>query len=98
MTGLPWWDLPEWEPEFRFHPVRKWRFDYAWPMFKVAVEIEGGIWVRGAHVRGGHFLSDAEKYNNAGLLGWRVFRFTPRQLRSGEALTLMKLVFGATTR
>lgn len=34
--------LPTPTREFRFHPTRKWRFDYAWPLFKVALEIEGG--------------------------------------------------------
>lgn len=30
------------EREFRFHPERRWRFDFAWPDVKVAVEIDGG--------------------------------------------------------
>ena len=29
-------------PEYRFHPTRKWRFDYAWPENKIALEVEGG--------------------------------------------------------
>jgi len=32
------------EEEFRFHHVRKWRFDFAHTDSKVAIEIEGGIW------------------------------------------------------
>ena len=35
---------------------------------------EGGIFSGGAHTRGKHFQSDCEKYNTAGLMGWRVFR------------------------
>lgn len=81
--------------EFRFHPERRWRFDYAWPNWRVAVEIEGGIWNRGAHVRGAHFLSDCEKYNSAGKIGWRVFRFSPQQLKKGEAQTFMKTVLSS---
>jgi len=81
--------------EFRFHPVRRWRFDYAFVSEKIAVEIEGGIWIRGAHTRGGHFLSDAEKYNTAIALGWRVFRFTPQQLRKGEAQEFIKKILEA---
>lgn len=34
--------LPEPESEYRFHPVRKWAFDRAWPDQKIAFEIEGG--------------------------------------------------------
>jgi len=35
-------NLPEPESEYRFHPVRKWAFDRAWPTWKIAFEIEGG--------------------------------------------------------
>ena len=78
--------------EYRFHKVRKWRFDYAWLDQRVAVEIEGGIWNRGAHVRGGHYLSDMEKYNEATKMGWRIFRFTPQQLKKGEVQAYIKEV------
>ncbi len=62
--------------EHRFHPTRRWRFDLAvmGPPVLVAVEIEGGVWVRGAHVRGAHFRQDIEKYAEAACLGWRVIR------------------------
>jgi very-short-patch-repair endonuclease len=76
--------LPEPKPEWKFHPTRKWRFDFGWPEQKVAVEIEGGIWNQGAHVRAIHYMSDMEKYNAAAKLGWRVFRFTPQQFKKGE--------------
>ena len=39
--------LYDWEPEYRFHPVRRWRFDFANPEYKVAIEFEGGIWAAG---------------------------------------------------
>ena len=73
--------LPAPSCEHRFHPVRKWRFDYAWPDRLVAVEIEGGAFSNGAHTRGAHFRSDCEKYNAAAMLGWRVFRYLPEQLK-----------------
>lgn len=31
-----------------------------------------------------------EKYNEAGKMGWRVFRFTPSELKKGIAQTFMK--------
>ena len=68
--------------EYRFHETRKWRFDFALPEKKLAIELEGGIWVKGAHTRGSHFNSDCEKYNNAALLGWRVFRITTDMIGS----------------
>lgn len=67
--------------EYRFHPVRRWRFDFAFPDHKIAVEVEGGTWVRGAHVRGKHYRSDCEKYLEAAILGWTVLRFTSDMLR-----------------
>lgn len=73
------------EREHKFHPERKWRFDFALKN-KIAVEIEGGIWVSGAHSRGKHFESDCEKYNEAALLGWRVFRFSPDMVKKGIAI------------
>jgi very-short-patch-repair endonuclease len=71
---------PKMEREHHFHPERRWRFDFALPAKKMAIEIEGGTWVKGAHSRGKHYASDCEKYNHAGMLGWRVFRFTTDML------------------
>jgi len=38
--------VPPPETQFRFHPTRKWQFDFAWPTERVAVEIEGGSFGR----------------------------------------------------
>jgi very-short-patch-repair endonuclease len=62
--------------EHRFHPERKWRFDFAHPASRTAIEIEGGIW-NGRHTRGDGFQKDAEKYFEAHIRGWRVVRLTP---------------------
>ncbi len=72
---------PKPEREFRFHPDRKWRFDFAWPRHKTAVEIDGGIFIDGGHNRGMQFAGDAEKNNAAVCLGWRVLKFTTIDLR-----------------
>jgi len=71
---------PEFMAEYRFHPKRRWRFDFAWPRVKIAVEIDGGAYTRGRHTRGKGFEADCEKINAAALMGWRVFRFTPQML------------------
>lgn len=78
------------EREVRFHPERKWRFDFAVIEKKIAVELEGGIWVKGAHNRGAHFNSDAEKYNNANLLGWRVFRLTTDMITATHIIPIIE--------
>ena len=70
------------EREHRFHPTRKWRFDFAWPEFLVALEIEGGLWSKGRHVNPQGFISDCEKYNEASSLGWAVIRCPPTFISS----------------
>lgn len=75
--------------EFRFHPKRKWRFDYAFPAVKLALEVEGGVWTRGRHTRPQGFLNDIEKYNTATLLGWRVLRTTPDELYTNGTLNML---------
>ncbi len=80
MSGLP---APQ--REFLFHKRRKWRFDLAWPDLLIAVEVEGGIWTNGRHVRGEGYEGDCEKYNEAQLAGWMVLRFTPGMIKKGHA-------------
>jgi len=87
-------NLPEPVREHRFHPIRHWRFDFAWPDHgKIAAEIEGGTWSGGRHTRGDGFEKDCEKYAEALLLGWRVFRFTSSQVTSGYAASAIEQVF-----
>ncbi len=82
--------------EHRFASPRLWRFDYAWKEQKVALEVEGGAWRGGRHTRGKGFTGDMEKYNRAVKLGWRVLRFTPDQLRNGEAFSELVEILEAT--
>jgi len=69
-----------WQKEFSFDITRKWRFDYANPIQKIAIEVEGGAWTNGRHTRGAGFIKDIEKYNAATRQGWRIFRYTPEQM------------------
>lgn len=78
-----------WVSEHRFNPKRRWRFDYAHPQRKIAIEVEGGTWVSGRHNRGKGFIADMEKYNAAGADGWTVFRFTPQQMDNGHAMSFL---------
>jgi very-short-patch-repair endonuclease len=84
------------EREYRFHPTRRWRFDFAFTEQKLAVECEGGSWVNGRHVRGAGFEADTEKYNAAAMQGWTVLRFTSRMIKSGEALKQIEQVLSAS--
>lgn len=74
------------EREFKFHPKRRWRFDFAWPEKKVALETEGGVWSGGRHTSAVGFILDCEKYNAAALGGWKVLRVVNTHVKSGDAL------------
>lgn len=76
--------------EYKFYPERRWRFDFAIPEHKIALEVEGGVWTQGRHTRPQGFLGDIEKYNTATLMGWRVFRTTPTNLYRTATINLLK--------
>lgn len=80
--------------EYRFHPTRRWRFDYAIPAHHIAIEVEGGVWTGGRHTSPKGFLGDMEKYNTATLMGWRVFRTTPQELYSASTLAMLREAIG----
>jgi hypothetical protein len=84
--------LPAFLREYPFHVERRWRFDFAWPARKLAVEVEGVTYgdKGGRHQRAAGLEGDCEKYNAAVLLGWRVLRFTPRQIKRGEAIPVIE--------
>ena len=74
------------EREYRFDAKRRWRFDFAWPAQKVAVEVDGGTWTGGRHTSGAGFAADIEKLNAATTQGWRVLRYTTTMIREGNVL------------
>lgn len=85
--ALVWldWNLAYWcnekaitmEKEFQFDEIRKWRFDYAMPSVKIAVEYEGGVFLqKSGHNTAKHYNKDTDKYNRAAALGWRIIRVT----------------------
>jgi very-short-patch-repair endonuclease len=82
--------LPPFELEYRFIPTRKFRLDIAWPSLRVGVEIDGGVFSRQAHGSITGILRDMDKHNELILAGWRVLRFTPAQVRSGDAIEGLK--------
>jgi hypothetical protein len=87
---------PEPAPEHEFHPVRKWKFDFAWPEFKIALEVEGVLPGEGGrHQRASGYEGDCSKYSEASLLGWTVLRATPRMVRAGEAWGWLDRALGA---
>ena len=75
--------------EYRFHPGRDWRFDFAIPSHRVVVEVEGGAFNGGRHIRPEGYLRDMEKYNEAAVSGWCVIRVLPGELLMLKTLRLV---------
>jgi hypothetical protein len=82
--------LPVPQEEYRFHTKRRWRFDFAWPQFGIALEVEGGIWTGGRHSRGKGAKADMQKYNHAAAEDWLVFRCTPDRVYAASVLNLVR--------
>lgn len=81
---LTWWVIHEnilVVKEHRFHPERKWRFDFAVPDHKIGIEYEGINSEKSRHTTLTGYTGDAEKYNAAQALGWRVLRFTAKNYK-----------------
>ena len=77
--------------EFRFHEIRRWRFDYAIPEIKLAVEYNGHGGFIGRAGASGHssikgLTNDAEKMNSAIASGWRVLAFTALHFKYQDRL------------
>lgn len=78
------------EIEWRFHPVRRWRFDFAFVDEKIAIEVDGGTWASGRHTRGPGYEKDCEKVNEAAIKGWRILRFNNKMVEDGRALAFIE--------
>lgn len=74
---------------------RRHRFDFAWPEWKVAAEVDGGTFMAKHGVAVGHHssLRDYRKRNLAAKLGWRVLAYRPEMIRSGDAVFDLSLIF-----
>lgn len=84
--------LPVPIPEYRFDAERRWRLDWAFgpERQRVALEIQGGIFTGGRHVRGAALLREMEKLNAAAVAGFRVLFCTPEQVTTGEIFPVLK--------
>ena len=85
--------LGAWKEEYVFLKDRRFRFDFAWPKYMIAVEIEGGTWNQGRHVTGAGFAKDCEKYNLAALEGWSVYRFPTQMVNDETAIKFMHKIY-----
>jgi hypothetical protein len=87
--------LPTPELEVVFAPDRKWAFDYAWRPWMIALEVEGGVFVKSRHTSGLGYTNDCEKYNAAAILGWLLIRATTAMVDDGRAIDALRAAFSA---
>lgn len=87
------------EHTFALDIGRKWRMDFCYPDWNLAVEIEGLVVKRGhdgkLSVSGRHasisgFKEDAIKYAEAAIRGWYVMRFEQSMVKIGAATELVE--------
>lgn len=81
------------EYEFAKELGREFRWDIAlWPSHTLllGIEVNGGIWKRGAHGSPTDILRNMEKLNLATALGWVSLAFTPDEAKSGYALAFIE--------
>lgn len=82
------------QSEFRFCK-RRWKLDYyfkyeyGYSENEIGIEVEGGVFVQGRHTRGKGYVNDMEKYNEAQLMGIKVFRFTWDQIEKNKEIELV---------
>lgn len=78
------------EREQEHVPGRRYRSDFTIDhMF--TVEVEGLQWSgKSRHQMVEGYTEDCRKYNALQAAGWRVYRFTTQQVRSGEAIEFIK--------
>lgn len=84
--------LPDPVRELRFHATRQWRFDFAWPAYRVALESHGGTMHRGktSHTSAAGMAANMEKLNTAQLDGWLVLAVTSQALCTLDTVQLLR--------
>ena len=83
--------------EHKFHPSRRWRFDFAFVDEKIAVEIEGIGGAKSRHTSIKGYTGDCDKYNQAVVHGWQVLRFTTLHINN-DPISMIDTVLTALQR
>lgn len=71
-------DIEAWERDYqgrysRSKRSKRYRLDFAHPLSRTGIEIQGGVYSRGRHVTGSGYERDCKKYNLAYTSGWTIF-------------------------
>lgn len=79
-------------PEYYFTTERLYRLDYAIPQFKIAIEVNGGIHMRGksGHSSGKGIKRDMDKANLLNINGWTLIQVEPNELLTIKVIDLIK--------
>lgn len=72
---------------------RRYRVDYAWPDIRLGVEIQGGVFTRGAHGSVYGILQGYKKANDAAANGWSLMYFLPSEMLKTDTLTSIKKAY-----
>jgi very-short-patch-repair endonuclease len=99
LSGLPALKVAR-QYRFAAHIGRNWRFDFAFPEYHLAVEIDGvnvrriggELIVQGRHATITGIRGDHEKINTAIQLGWSVLRFLQSDVKPRHAISFTLLV------
>lgn len=81
-------DFPTPLPEYKFDKTRRWKFDYAIPEIKLAIELNGGV-----HRIKDRYLKDLEKLNHAAIQGWMVIQVDNNQVKDLSCEKIIRQAF-----
>jgi very-short-patch-repair endonuclease len=82
--------LPEPEREVMLSANHAYRWDFVWSRYRLAVEINGGVWTVGGHSTGQGIIRDMTKLRIATLAGYRCFQFHGDAIEDGSAINTVE--------
>lgn len=87
--------LPKPEMQALLIPSRKFRWDLAWPAYRVCVDVQGGMYSNGRHLRVQGYETDLVKSALVQLEGYIALAFTPRQIDDNVAVMFIAAALAA---
>lgn len=79
--------------QYKWHPDRRFKADFL-VMPDILVEVQGGIWTKGRHVRAMGYQMDCQKMCLAQLHGYSILYVTDKMIQSGEAVRTIEGILG----
>lgn len=87
-------DIDAWEKDYQERYARskrskRYRLDFAHPLSRCGIEIQGGVYNRGRHVTGSGYERDCKKYNLAYTSRWTIFLLTAAMAKDAAWIALI---------